>query len=52
MEEARSILRSALHAQPLSGKSLVDSIRETAEPYGGVELELPVRWPQPEPPEF
>ena len=51
-EEARSILRSALQAEPLSGKSLVDSIREMVEPYGGIELELPVRGPMREPPDF
>ena len=51
-EEARSILRSALQAEPLSGKSLVDSIREMVEPYGGIELELPVRGAMREPPDF
>ena len=51
-EEARSILRSALQAEPLSGKSLVDSIREMVEPYGGIELELPSRGPMREPPDF
>ncbi len=51
-EEARSILRSALQTEPLSGKSLVDSIREMVEPYGGIELELPVRGPMREPPDF
>lgn len=51
-EEARSILRSALQTEPLSGKSLVESIREMVEPYGGIELELPVRGPMREPPDF
>ena len=51
-EEARSILRSTLQAEPLSGKSLVDSIRAMVEPHGGIELELPVREPQREPPDF
>jgi plasmid stability protein len=51
-EEARNILRSALRAEPLSGQSLVDSIRAMVEPYGGVELELPTREPQRDPPDF
>jgi plasmid stability protein len=51
-EEARNILRGALQAEPLSGQSLVDSIREMVEPYGGIELELPVREPQRDPPDF
>lgn len=51
-EEVCSILRGALQTEPLSGQSLVDSIRARAEPYGGVELELPVREPQREPPDF
>ncbi|MGV8941188.1 MAG: FitA-like ribbon-helix-helix domain-containing protein [Cypionkella sp.] len=51
-EEARSILRSALKAEPLSGQSLVDSIRAMVEPYGGIELELPPRELQRDPPDF
>lgn len=51
-EEARSILRSALRAEPLSGQSLVDSIRAMVEPYGGIELELPPRELQRDPPDF
>lgn len=51
-EEVRSILRSALQAEPLSGKSFVKGIREMVEPYGGIELELPVRHPQRDPPDF
>lgn len=51
-EEARSILRSVLQAEPLSGQSLVDGIREMVAPYGGVELELPERVPMREPPDF
>ena len=50
-EEARSILRDALKSEPLSGKELVQRIREMAEPYGGIELELP-REPMREPPDF
>lgn len=51
-EEARGILRSALQAEPLSGRSLVSGIREMVAPYGGVELELPERVPMREPPDF
>lgn len=52
MEDARSILRSALQAEPLSGQSLLESIRALVEPHGGVELELPARVPMREPPDF
>lgn len=51
-EEARSILRSALKTEPLSGQSLLDSIRAMVEPYGGIGLELPPREPQRDPPDF
>ena len=51
-EEARSILRDALKSEPLSGKELVQRIREMVEPYGGIELELPPRQPMREPPDF
>lgn len=51
-EEARSILRSALLSESLSGQSLVDSIRAMVEPYGGVDLELPPRELQRDPPDF
>lgn len=51
-EEARSILRSALKTEPLSGQSLVDSIRAMVAPYGGIELELPVRELMREPADF
>ena len=51
-EEARSILRTALKAESLSGQSLVDSIRSMVEPYGGIELELPPRELQRDPPDF
>ncbi|WP_028840495.1 FitA-like ribbon-helix-helix domain-containing protein [Thermomonas fusca] len=51
-EEARSILREALKSEPLSGKELVQRIREMVEPYGGIELELPPREPMREPPDF
>ncbi len=51
-EEARTILRDALKSEPLSGKELVQRIREMVEPYGGIELELPPREPMREPPDF
>ena len=51
-EEVRSILRNAVKTEPLSGQSLVDSIRAMVEPYGGIELELPPREPQRDPPDF
>ena len=51
-EEARTILRDALKSEPMSGKELVQRIREMVEPYGGIELELPPREPMREPPDF
>lgn len=42
-DEARDILRTALSAEPTSGRNLVDAIRARIEPLGGVELELPAR---------
>ena len=51
-EEARSILRDALKSEPLSGKELVQRIREMVEPYGGIELELPPQEPMREPRDF
>jgi plasmid stability protein len=44
MEEAAcNILRNVLKGEPLSGRALVNSIREMVEPYGGFELDLPPR---------
>lgn len=51
-EEVRSILRHALQDEPLSGQSLVDSIRAMVEPYGGIDLELSPRELQHDPPDF
>lgn len=55
-EEARSILRSALLAEPKpkagTAAALVADIRALVEPFGGIELELPVREPMREPPDF
>lgn len=49
-EEARNILRDALKSESLSGKQLVQRVREMVEPYGGIDLELPSREPMRDPP--
>lgn len=53
-EEARSILRVALagSVDDNSGAALYADIRALVEPFGGIELELPPREPQREPPDF
>ncbi|MCL2830456.1 MAG: plasmid stabilization protein [Betaproteobacteria bacterium] len=53
-EEVRSILRAALatRAEENSGAALYADIRALVEPFGGIELELPVREPMREPPDF
>lgn len=53
-EEARSILRAALagRVEDESGASLYAAIRARVEPFGGVELALPRREPQRDPPDF
>lgn len=53
-EEARSILRSALagRVEDDTGAALYAAIRARVEPFGGVELELPPREPQRDPPDF
>lgn len=53
-EEARRILRAALagRVEDDSGAVLYATIRARVEPLGGVELELPPREPQPDPPDF
>jgi len=54
-EEARSILRAALSAEPKpanTGAALVADIRALVAPFGGIELELPAREPQRQPPDF
>lgn len=53
-EEARSILRSALagRVEDDSGAALYAAIRARVEPLGGVELELPPRELQRDPPDF
>ena len=55
MEEvARSILHAALFVpvEDNSGAALYAAIRAIVEPFGGIELDLPVRGPQPEPLDF
>lgn len=44
-EEARQILQAALRSAPASGSgaALVADIRALVEPFGGIELELPLR---------
>jgi len=53
-EEARSILRAALagRVEDDSGAALYAAIRARVEPLGGVELELPPRELQRDPPSF
>lgn len=51
-EEAREILRSALHAVPPSSENLAEGIHRLFAPFGGVELELPRRDPIRELPKF
>lgn len=53
-EEARSILRAALagRVEDDSGAALYAAIRARVEPLGGVELELPPRELQRDPPGF
>lgn len=53
-EEACSILRAALanSVDDHSGASLYATIRACVEPFGGINLELPPREPQRDPPDF
>ena len=51
--EARTILREALtEKRPVTGADLATAIRRRFTPLGGVELELPPRQPEREPPRF
>jgi antitoxin FitA len=49
-DEVREILRLALSAEPTRGQSLVEAMRTRIEPLAGIELELPAREAQREPP--
>ena len=53
-EEARSILRIALSTPPEAntGSALVKAIRARVARFGGIELELPLREPPRDPPDF
>ena len=48
-EEAREILRTALSTRRSPNGSLVECIRARIEPLGGIELEIALREPIPEP---
>lgn len=53
-EEARCLLREALTNKPKvgSGGAWVADIRALVEPFGGIELQLPLREPAHEPLDF
>lgn len=51
-EEAREILRTALAAEPGSGRDFVERIRSRFAAAGFVDLELPPRELMPEPVTF
>ena len=50
-EEARDVLARSVDTPP-KGESLASIIRAIVEPIGGIELELPERTAQREPPDF
>jgi plasmid stability protein len=51
-EEARQVLSAALSDEPKRALNLAESIRRHIKPLGGVDLELPVREPIRNPPNF
>ena len=51
-EEVRSILRSALHRENAPAKGLGTAIHELFKPFGGVDLDIPLREPMRELPRF
>ena len=51
-EEARTILRDAVHREEAGPRNLAAFTRDCFAPLGGVELELPPRGPMREPPDF
>jgi plasmid stability protein len=51
-EEARQVLSAALSEEPKRALNLAESIRRRIQPLGGVDLELPVREPIRDPPNF
>lgn len=50
--ELRAIVADAIGATPQSELDLAEAIRRRFAPFGGVELELPPRLPDREPPRF
>ncbi len=51
-QEVRDILRAALDEEVAPIKNLGTAIHELFKPFGGVELELPLRKQMREPPRF
>ena len=51
-QEVRDILRAALDEEVAPIKNLGTAIHELFKPFGGVELELPLREQMREPPRF
>ena len=51
-EEVRIILRDTVDGGRAAPRDLAKFTRECFEPLGGVDLELPLRGPMPEPPDF
>ena len=51
-QEVRDILRVTLEEEEAPVRNLGTAIHELFKPFGGVELELPLREPMREPPRF
>ena len=51
-EEARLILADAVEREAAPAKGLGTALHELFKPFGGVELEIPLREPMREPPRF
>lgn len=51
-EEARLILADAVEREAPPARGLGTAIHELFKPFGGVELEMPLREPMREPPRF
>ncbi len=51
-EEAREILKASLVSEPAKKSNLVERLRRHVEPFGGIELNLPMREPVRQPPKF
>ena len=51
-QEVRDILRVTLEEEEAQVRNLGTAIHELFKPFGGVELELPLREPMREPPRF